>query len=116
MWHRGSEVAESTADWLTMRSSSEGGSKNTQNGSPSAPSASRWPSVGACSASISVVNTSAPSRASAACRRSGSRAWAPSVSTAQSAEGSSFHVAVAKCSATRGENVQSSSRVGSPWC
>src|SRR3954463_14489993 len=69
---------------------------------------------GARSASISVVKTSAPSRSSTSCRRSGRSAWAPSQSTAHSAAGSSFHVAVAKCSATRGENVQSSSRVGRP--
>jgi hypothetical protein len=64
----------------------------------------------------SVVNTSAPSRSSASCRTDGRCRWAPSQSTANRTADSSWAVAVAKCSATSGEKVQSRHRVGSPWC
>ncbi len=74
------------------------------------------PSVGACAASSSVVNTSAPSASSDSRSSTGSSALTASQSTVHTIASWSGEVAVAKCAATNGEKVQSSSRVGSPWC
>jgi hypothetical protein len=99
-----------------MRSSSDGGSKKRTNGSSSSPSNSS--SDGARRVSISTVNTSAASASISSRRGLGSSACALTKSTAQmtASRSNSRRRAVAKCMATCGENVQSSSRVGSPWC
>jgi len=70
--------------------------------------------VGAWAASKSVVKTVAPSSDSAFLKSGGNSSWAEAQSTAQTTASSSACVAVAKCAATNGENVQSSRRVGSP--
>ncbi|MEN6633988.1 MAG: hypothetical protein ABFD84_16290 [Candidatus Polarisedimenticolia bacterium] len=78
------DISEKRANWLTIRSSSDGGSRKTTNGD-AAPRASSCSSVRASAASISVVKTSDPSRASAfrsaGGRQSCARTWSRHQST-----------------------------------
>src|SRR5438270_289566 len=112
----GLDITEKRADWFTIRSSNEGGSKKAMNAVSDR--SSNFRNVGAAWSSISTLSTSESSCLSRCFKTVGRCRLIFKQSTHQIAASLSYSATsiVAKCRATYGENVQSSKRVGRPWC
>src|ERR1044071_3477655 len=108
------EVIEKRAAWLTIRSSSDGGSKNATKGRRDI--RSNASSEGAALSNISSVSTSESSFFNNRCNPAGRYLFNLTQSTHQRAAARCHWRAstVAKCKATYGEKLQSRRRVGNP--